>query len=83
MRMPMRRFTRLTNAFSKKIENHAHAVTLHFMQFNFYRIHQTLRCSPATKANVTTKLWDVVAVVDVVRMIEEWEAKQLKSAAEL
>ena len=71
----MRRFTRLTNAFSKKAENHAYAVALHFMAYNFCRIHGSLRCSPAMKAGVTQKLWDIV---DVVRMIEEWEAHQEK-----
>jgi IS1 family transposase len=70
MRMHMRRFTRLTNAFSKKAENHAYAVALHFMAYNFCRIHKTLRCSPAMTAGVTDKLWNVV---DVVRVIEEWE----------
>lgn len=70
MRMHMRRFTRLTNAFSKKAENHAHAVALHFMAYNFCRIHKTLQCSPAMAAGVTDRLWDIV---DVVRMIEDWE----------
>jgi IS1 family transposase len=73
MRMSMRRFTRLTNAFSKKVENHAHAVALHFMHYNFCRIHKTLRCTPAMKANVTPHLWDIV---DLVRMIEDWEVAQ-------
>ena len=73
MRMHMRRFTRLTNAFSKKAENHAHAVALHFMYYNFCKVHTTLRCSPAMKAGVTQQLWDVV---DVVRVIEDWEAQQ-------
>lgn len=73
MRMHMRRFTRLTNAFSKKAENHSYAVALHFMYYNFCRIHKTLRCSPAMAAGVSEKLWDVV---DLVRMIEEWEAQQ-------
>ena len=66
MRMSMRRFTRLTNAFSKKIENHVHAVALHTMYYNFCRIHQTLRVSPAMEAGVTTRLWEVEDIVDVV-----------------
>lgn len=59
MRMSMRRFTRLTNGFSKKIENHEHAIALHFMYYNFVRIHKTLRVSPAMAANVETKLWSL------------------------
>src|ERR1700722_11109571 len=57
MRMHMRRFTRLTNAFSKKVENHAAAIALHTMYYNFVRIHQTLRVTPAMAAGVTDKLW--------------------------
>ena len=57
MRMSMRRFTRLTNAFSKKVENLAHAVSLHFMYYNFARIHKTLRVSPAMEAGVSDHLW--------------------------
>lgn len=67
MRMAMRRFTRLTNAFSKKLENHAYAVSLHFMYYNFCRIHQTLRVTPAMAAKVTDKLMtveDIVALMD-------------------
>jgi IS1 family transposase len=59
MRMCMRRFTRLTNAFSKKIENHEASVALHFVYYNFCRIHQTLRVTPAMAAGVTDRLWDV------------------------
>jgi IS1 family transposase len=59
MRMMMRRFTRLTNAFSKKIENHAHHIALHYMHYNFCRIHQTLRVTPAMAAGVTDRVWDV------------------------
>lgn len=70
MRMHMRRFTRLTNAFSKKIENHAAAVALHMMYYNFVRVHQTLRMSPAQAAGVTDKLW---SVEDLVAMIEQQE----------
>jgi IS1 family transposase len=67
MRMGMRRFTRLTNAFSKKVENHAHALAIYFMHYNFVRIHQTLRCTPAMEAGVTDKLWsldDMAALVE-------------------
>ena len=63
MRMSMRRFTRLTNAFSKKVENHAHAVALHFMFYNFVRIHKTLRVTPAMQAGLTKKLWEVEDLV--------------------
>jgi IS1 family transposase len=67
MRMHMRRFTRLTNAFSKDAENHAHSIAIHFMFYNFVRQHQTLRVSPAMAAGATGKLWelaDVVAMID-------------------
>ena len=67
MRMGMRRFTRLTNGFSKKVENHAHMVALWFMYYNFVRIHQTLRVTPAMAAGVTDRLWsvaDIAALLD-------------------
>jgi IS1 family transposase len=67
IRMGLRRFTRLTNAFSKKVENHIHALSIYFMHYNFVRIHQTLRVSPAMAAGVTDKLWsmeDIVQIVD-------------------
>jgi IS1 family transposase len=67
MRMGMRRFTRLTNAFSKKIENHTAAIALHMMHYNFVRIHQTLKVTPAMAASVTNRLWeisDIVALLD-------------------
>jgi IS1 family transposase len=59
MRMSMRRFTRLTNAFSKKVENHTHAVSLHYMYYNFARIHRLLRVTPAMAADVTDHLWSI------------------------
>lgn len=59
MRMSMRRFTRLTNAFSKKVDNLSHAVALHFMYYNFCRIHQSLRITPAMEAGVTDRLWEI------------------------
>lgn len=55
----MRRFTRLTNAFSKKVENLQHAVSLHFMYYNFGRIHQTLRVTPAVQAGIADHVWSL------------------------
>jgi IS1 family transposase len=63
MRMSMRRFTRLTNAFSKKLENHAAAVALHFMHYNFGRVHQTLRVTPAMAAKVSDHVWSVEEMI--------------------
>lgn len=63
MRMGMRRFTRLTNAFSKKIENHAHAVALHYMHYNFCRVHQTLRVTPAMEAGITDHIWTIEELI--------------------
>jgi hypothetical protein len=63
MRMSMRRFTRLTNGFSKKVENHAHAVALHFMYYNFGRIHKTLRVTPAMQAGVADHIWTLEEIV--------------------
>jgi len=65
MRMNMRRFTRLTNAFSKKVENLGHAVALHFMYYNFCRIHQSLRCTPAMRAKVTDRLWEIEDILNL------------------
>ena len=59
MRMSMRRFTRLTNGFSKKVENYAHAVALHYMHYNFCRIHQSLRVTPAMEAGIANHIWSV------------------------
>ncbi len=67
IRMSNRKFTRLTNAFSRKAENHAHSIALHYMHYNFVRIHKTLRCSPAMAAGVSSKLWnmaDIIAMMD-------------------
>jgi len=63
MRMHMRRFTRLTNAFSKKVENHAHSVTLHYMFYNYCRIHQTLKVTPAMEAGLTDHVWNIANLV--------------------
>ncbi len=65
MRMQMRRFTRLTNAFSKKIENHMHAVALFYMWYNFGRIHQTLRVTPAMEAGISQHVWSIQEIVAV------------------
>ncbi|MBU8934783.1 MAG: DDE-type integrase/transposase/recombinase [candidate division Zixibacteria bacterium] len=71
MRMSMRRFTRLTNAFSKKVENLEHAVALHFMHYNFARVHKSLRVSPAMEAGVTDHLW---SIEDIVKLLEQKES---------
>jgi IS1 family transposase len=65
MRMSMRRFTRLTNAFSKKVENHAAAVALYFMYYNFGRVHQTLRITPAMAAGIADHVWNVEEIVSL------------------
>ncbi len=59
MRMGMRRFTRLTNGFSKKVENHAYAVATHYMHYNFCRVHQTLRVTPAMESGITDHVWTI------------------------
>jgi hypothetical protein len=66
MRMQMRRFTRLTNAFSKKFENHTHMVALYAVWYNFVKMHKTLRMTPAMAAGVTEKLWSVADIADMV-----------------
>ena len=63
IRMSMQRFTRLTNAFSKKVENHAHAVAIHFMYYNFARIHKTLRVTPAIEANDSDHVWSLEEII--------------------
>jgi hypothetical protein len=71
MRMGMRRFTRLTNAFSKKIDNHGHSLALYFVYYNFVRIHKTLKMSPAMAAGVTDKLWSVEDIVGLLDARDE------------
>lgn len=78
MRMHMRRFTRLTNALSKKVENHAHAVALFTTYYNFVRIHKTLRVTPAMAAGVSDRLWEVS---DIVALVEAAEAPAKKRGA--
>jgi len=72
IRMGNRRMTRLTNAFSKKAENHAHMMAIYFMHYNFVRLHQTLKITPAMAAGVTAKLWEMA---DLVTVLEAWEAE--------
>jgi hypothetical protein len=67
MRMQMRRFTRLTNGFSKKLENHEAAIALHYMHYNFCRVHQSLRVTPAMEAGIADHIWtldEVLALLD-------------------
>ncbi len=87
MRMHMRRFTRLTNGFSKKAENHGHMVALYTTWYNFVRQHKTLRCSPAMAAGLSTTLWsmeDVVALIDAqaepVKKREGYKPRETKAA---
>ena len=77
MRMSMRRFTRLTNGFSKKFENHCHMISLFMFNYNFIRIHQTIRCTPAMAAGVTDQLWEMP---DLVALIESRECEAARSA---
>lgn len=73
IRMHMRRFTRLTNAFSKKLENHMHAISLYFMFYNFCKIHKSLRVTPAMEAGISEKLWEIS---DIVALIPEEAPKK-------
>ncbi len=73
MRMHMRRFTRLTNAFSKRLENHVAAVALHTMFYNFVRIHQSLKITPAMAAGITDRLWEIS---DIVKLLEDYETQE-------
>jgi hypothetical protein len=75
VRTAMRRYTRLSNGFSRKIENHAAAVALHYFAYSFIKIHRTLRVTPAMAAGATDKLWDVSDLVDL------WEAAERTNRA--
>jgi IS1 family transposase len=66
MRMSMRRFTRLTNGFSKKVENHAYQIALHYIHYNFCRIHKTLRVTPAMAAGVTDHVWEIGDIINLI-----------------
>ena len=79
MRMSMRRFTRLTNAFSKKLENLEHAVALHYMHYNFCRIHQTLRVTPAMEAGVSDHVWTLDELIGLLDC-QSWGTKSTSSA---
>ena len=70
MRMSMRRFSRLTNGFSKKLENHATAVALHYMHYNFCRVHQTLRVTPAMEAGLADHVWGINEIVGLLEQAE-------------
>jgi hypothetical protein len=71
--MSLRRYTRLTNAFSRKLENHAAAVALYYFSYNLIKIHGTLRMSPAMAAGVTTRLWEIS---DLVALLEAEERRK-------
>ena len=73
VRTNMRRYTRLSNGFSRKLENHEAAVALNYFVYNFIRIHRTLRVTPAMAAGVTAKLWEVA---DLVALLEAGESKK-------
>ena len=62
----MRRYTRLTNTFSKKVENHAHALALYYVWYNFCRVHKTLRVTPAMEAGITNTVHDMEWIVDLI-----------------
>lgn len=74
MRMSMRRFTRLTNAFSKKFENHCHSVALYFMYYNFCRVRQTLRVTPAMEAGLADHVWSLEELVGLLDRTEALSA---------
>ena len=76
MRMSMRRFTRLTNAFSKKVANLEHALSLHYVHYNFVRIHRTLRVTPAMAAGVSDRLWSVSDIAHLIEAHEDQSGKQ-------
>jgi len=63
MRMGMRRFTRLTNGFSKKLANHEAAIALYFVHYNFARVHQTLRVTPAMEAGLSDHVWSIAEII--------------------
>ena len=77
MRMGMRRFTRLTNGFSKKIANHRAAVAIHFMHYNFCRVHKTLRVAPAMESGLSLHVW---VVAELIGLLEKHERELVGTA---
>jgi hypothetical protein len=75
MRMSMRRFTRLTNAFSKKLENHAAAVALHYMHYNFARIHKTPCATPAIAAGISDHVWSIEEIGNLLDEVQRQAAQ--------
>ena len=78
IRMRLRRFTRLTNVYSNKVETYIHALSIYFMHYDFARIHRSLRITPTMAARVTERFW---TMGDVVRIVDEWEVGQRADAA--
>jgi hypothetical protein len=81
--MSIRRFTRLTNAFSKKVENHAAAVAIWFMYYNFARVHQTLRCTPAMEAGISNHIWtieELCALISEISSVRQTEKNMVLKA---
>ena len=72
----MRQFTRLTNAFSKKLANHEHTIAIYFMHYNFAKVHQTLRVTPAMEAGVTVHVWTMEEIVDMIDAAAPQPAKR-------
>jgi IS1 family transposase len=81
MRMSMRRFTRLTNAFSKKVENHEHMLAIYFMYYNFCRVHQTLRVTPSMEAGLTDHVWRIEDMVNLLEPKSILDGLDLTAAA--
>ena len=79
MRMSMRRFTRLTNGFSKKAENHSHMLAIYYMYYNYCRVHQTLRVTPAMEAGIANHVWEVSEMAELLERRSILDG--LKSAA--
>ena len=79
MRMSMRRYTRLSNGFSKKLENHVHMVALYTVWYNWARVHKTLRTSPAQAAGLTERLWSMSDIVELIDVAEQTQREKRAS----